>query len=673
MKKLLATLLLIGACKSGDSPSGPKPVASVTVTPAASSVGIGQTTTIVAVTLDAAGATLTGRSVSWTSSAPAVATTVGGVVTGVSAGSSTITATSEGKSAQAVVTVIAASANCTGVTPVTVGVGEIRTLTGAERQQLCLAPGAGGAEYVLIPFNSSTDDASAAVALQLASTNTVAPTGAASLVASGLAASSSRLPFDQGPEIGGRNSVAASFDHHMREQEIRELGPLFRSAGRRAPLQRSQSLVPGTMSGIRGLPTTPAVGTPIRLNANGTNACTAPTMRGGYVAAVSNSAIVVVDSAAPAGGFSAADFQSIATTFDTLVYLVDTTAFGKPSDIDGNGRVVLFFTTAVNELTPLSSPASAGYVGGFFFARDLFPQVATPTVGACASSNEGEMFYLPVFDPNKVFNVHFADKALLLRQTTGTVAHEFQHLINAGRRLYVTTANVDFEKVWLNEGMSHIAEELVYFRASGLTPKSNLTRAQVTGSQALLDAINTYQVQNLGRLSSYLKSPDTFSPYISNDSLATRGATWQLLRYALDQSPNPPNTYLRALVDAPTQGIPNFNLVFGSQFGNITGAVRQQVIANFVANTPLQLDAKYSFPSWNYRSVLSALSSNGMAYPLKTQSLVDGSSVNFNLAIGGAGYARFRVNASTVAGIKPTVGGSGVAPAAVELILIRTQ
>jgi len=84
------------------------PVASVTVSPASASVTIGGTTQLTATLKDASGNLLTGRVVTWVSSAPTVATVTGtGLVSGVTAGSATITATSGGKSGSAGVTVTA--------------------------------------------------------------------------------------------------------------------------------------------------------------------------------------------------------------------------------------------------------------------------------------------------------------------------------------------------------------------------------------------------------------------------------------------------------------------------------------------------------------------------------------------------------------------------------------
>src|SRR5712692_8630139 len=82
------------------------PVAAVTVSPATASVVVGQTVQLTATPKDANGNPLSGRVITWTSSAAGVATVSGsGLVTGVAVGSATITATSEGQSGTAAVTV----------------------------------------------------------------------------------------------------------------------------------------------------------------------------------------------------------------------------------------------------------------------------------------------------------------------------------------------------------------------------------------------------------------------------------------------------------------------------------------------------------------------------------------------------------------------------------------
>jgi hypothetical protein len=87
------------------------PVASVAVSPATASVPVGGSVTLAAAARDSSGGSLLGRSVTWSSSAAAIASvSPSGVVTGLAPGSATISATSEGQSGAALVTVTAAAA-----------------------------------------------------------------------------------------------------------------------------------------------------------------------------------------------------------------------------------------------------------------------------------------------------------------------------------------------------------------------------------------------------------------------------------------------------------------------------------------------------------------------------------------------------------------------------------
>lgn len=92
-------------------------VATVTVTLGASSIAVGATTTATAVLRDAANNPLSGRAVAWASSVPGVATVnASGVVTAVSAGTTVISATSEGKTGSATLTVTVAPVATVSVT-----------------------------------------------------------------------------------------------------------------------------------------------------------------------------------------------------------------------------------------------------------------------------------------------------------------------------------------------------------------------------------------------------------------------------------------------------------------------------------------------------------------------------------------------------------------------------
>ncbi len=110
---MVACAAALAACGGSEStgPTGETPaaVSSVQLTPNNATLTVGNTTQLTAVARDANNNALANRTITWTSSANNVATvSAQGVVSAVSVGAASITATSEGKSAQSVITVSAA-------------------------------------------------------------------------------------------------------------------------------------------------------------------------------------------------------------------------------------------------------------------------------------------------------------------------------------------------------------------------------------------------------------------------------------------------------------------------------------------------------------------------------------------------------------------------------------
>ena len=274
-----------------------------------------------------------------------------------------------------------------------------------------------------------------------------------------------------------------------------------------------------------------SLGDVITLNVNGNDACSNAVYHPARVVAIGEHALILNDTLNPKGGFSTADFQRYAARFDTLVYPLDVANFGEPTDIDKNGRIAILFTRAVNELTAAKSPQ---YVGGFAFSRDLFPTTATLRAQACAGSNEGEFFYMLTPDPSGTINSNVRTPGFVDSVTTAVLAHEFQHIINSSRRLYVNNTPA-FEEKWLDEGLAHVAEELLFYRESGFAPRSNLDLAALRASLATRLAYNGDMSGNGSRYRTYLVASAANSPYSPNDSLQTRGAAWSFLRYAVDR------------------------------------------------------------------------------------------------------------------------------------------
>lgn len=109
------------------------PVANVTLAPASASLNVGQTQAVTATAKDASGNTLTGRPVTWSSNAPAVATvstsnaTASNTITAVGTGTATISATVGGVQGVATVTVSSVPIATITVAPSPGTVEELKT------------------------------------------------------------------------------------------------------------------------------------------------------------------------------------------------------------------------------------------------------------------------------------------------------------------------------------------------------------------------------------------------------------------------------------------------------------------------------------------------------------------------------------------------------------------
>jgi hypothetical protein len=450
------------------------------------------------------------------------------------------------------------------------------------------------------------------------------------------------------------------FGVRLNDRARRRLRPLFSSARRAVAAQPAGSLSP---AGPRAssAQSSVQVGDVVAYNV-GQDACDTIVSHPARIVAVGSKAIVAVDTLNPASGFTAADYQRFAATFDTLVYPLDVANFGEPQDIDGNGHIVLLFTRAVNELTDRGSDS---YVGGFFYARDLFPRTSTATLDACRGSNVGEMFYLLAPDPAGTINGNVRSTGFVDSLTTGLLGHEFQHLINASRRIYVNNAS-DLEAVWLNEGLSHIAEELLFYREARLSPRANLDVATLRANATARNAFNADQSANAGRYELYLDSTAKSSPIRDDDSLSTRGATWDFLRYSADRklrtAGGQESDVWQALVNSPTTGIANLRTVFGADVG---GLLRDWSVSQYVDDAVTSASADYLQPSWNWRSIYPALTNAG-TYPLAAAALPTTGAAG-SVIPGGAAFYRFAVPANGSASI--TLSGVSRAGAAVGTVV----
>jgi hypothetical protein len=657
----LALLALSAAC-SDNAPVGPDPADNVLRILFASrpfeeqTIAVNGTLQLNAQILDSSGDAVRASAIDWrTTDATVASVTSVGLVTGRSVGTTLVIASADGHADTARVNVALpvseALACADGEEGLSLQPGQVFTTTGDRATSLCVQTGSEDGEYALVAFNASQE---------AGATMAVALTGAGVSRTVAGPPTPDRIP-------GG--SVAApvlrrddAFHMRLLESSQRALEPRLQTASRRG-------LVPTAPRFAQ----VPASGDLLRLNVevDSGDGCQNPDLRTGRVAAVTDRAIVVVDTANPKTGLSTSGeadlYRSFGIAFDTLVWRVDTGNFGEPSDIDGNGHVIIFFTRAVNEQTPESNDDS--YVGGYFYNRDLFQKTGA---NACPGSNVAEMFYMLAPDPSGAVNGHPRTIPFIRNSTVGILAHEFQHLINDSRRLYVNNAPV-WETSWMNEGLSHIAEELTFYETSGLHPRQNLD-AGFFSQQAARDAFNQFQGSNVERLIRFLQNPET-STLMGTDNLANRGAVWSFLRYAADRDVGSDTTLWNRLVkDTNSQGLDNLR--------NALGVDPREWIQDWAtsiytddAGLALPNPERFTQPSWNFRALLPAATVNGTAfgrYPLKTFTLGTTSATSFTLSGGGAVYVRFRAPAGQRAAVRATVGDLP-ATSLLKITVVRTR
>ncbi|MEO7042277.1 MAG: hypothetical protein ABI035_08455 [Gemmatimonadaceae bacterium] len=331
---------------------------------------------------------------------------------------------------------------------------------------------------------------------------------------------------------------------------------------------------------------------------SGTQACTGFTKSVGTVQYVSQHAIVVSDVTSPPGGFTTADFKAIGDEFDQLIYPTDVGYFGTPKDLDNNGHIFIYYTPAVNKLTPAGQARLSGYVGGFFFAGDLYP----PTSAGCLASNYGEIFYLLAPDASGTYGNVFTT-AFVRQITRGTVAHEFQHMINSGNRV---ARSAPLEATWLDEGLAHFAEEAVGRVKAGFPDNVAVSANDLLSIDSTVT--QAFFLQNFARSKYYVQRPDTTGAIVAHPkaaaNLASRGAEWALVRYMADwfNTGGDPRTLTRALVAGPDTGVVNIVKATGVPLDTI---LARFVVTLYTDHQPYMASTSpYNYKSYYLRNIV---------------------------------------------------------------------
>ena len=483
--------------------------------------------------------------------------------------------------------------DCADATPTNLGVGEF-TILDATRTACVRLPATGGVEtehlYVALSGNGTETDAGSTAMYRL-------QVGGAT--ASAARAAPRAAVFDRAP-----NAARAFHDMlRARERDLARQPALVAAARQR--ISASVTAIP------------PAVGEKRTFDVCANTSCTNFVQSTATAKAVGQRVAIYLDDDAPPG-YTQADIDGVRQLFDSHLYPIDTAAFGRESDLDLNGVVIVLLTQHVNELSP-NCTAAGSVILGYFFGGDLLNQ---------QHSNDGEVFYGLV--PGTVTPGCTVAKDFATETLPGVFIHEFQHMISYNQ--HVLVRGKPPEDTWLNEGLSHFAEELGGETVpDALCPTFNNCESQFNGN-------------NIDNAYEYLDDPESnflVEPGNSTGTLAERGADWLFVRWLADHyatTAAQPNDLTRKLVESDLTGGANVAAATGVDFAT---SVSQWQMANYLTSladfTPSSALLGYTT---NLRGIFLLNFNNGVfakAYPLTPDVSSDGTYDRTGVLRGGSG------------------------------------
>jgi len=307
---------------------------------------------------------------------------------------------------------------------------------------------------------------------------------------------------------------------------------------------------------------------------------------------------IYLDNAAPANGYTQQEIDTLGALFDSTavpavpnMYAIDTAAFGRESDLDGNGVVIILLTAALNKLSP-NCNATGRVILGYFFGLDL---VTDP------HSNNGEVFYSLVPDSTSAATTNCSiPKSFAKTELPPTFIHEFQHMISWNQHVTSHPGSVNDEDTWLNEGLSHFAQEL-----GGRELPDDHRFGGVFGNGTPMDRLTQFALGNFDDANTYLSNPEAnFLVYnAGGGSLAQRGAGWLFVRWLADQFGTDVlgNGLTQPLVQTTLRGAANVESATGTTFDSL---VTEWQMANYLENVTgfAPSSPRLLYPSWNFQT-----------------------------------------------------------------------
>ena len=189
-------------------------------------------------------------------------------------------------------------------------------------------------------------------------------------------------------------------------------------------------------------------GDTLTLHADYRATCSAAGQIRAVVRLVGNSTVWLDDRDNPAPTFTDFELADLDAFYSASIKRVHDDYFGVLSDVDANGRVLVLMTKEVNRAA----------INGWVWAGDLYPREQ------CATSNQGEIFYGLVPDPNGVYARGALTREQVRDDYRSLIAHEIAHVIQFGSQVFDGAGR---KASWELEGGATLAEQLVAYGLFG--------------------------------------------------------------------------------------------------------------------------------------------------------------------------------------------------------------
>lgn len=262
---------------------------------------------------------------------------------------------------------------------------------------------------------------------------------------------------------------------------------------------------------------------------------------------------------------------AMGAAFDQRIWPTNVRIFGAPIPGDRDPRVTILVSPEVDD------HGNNGTIG-YFSARDLFSLQDAPDMAELARSNDRLIIFVSA---NVVARGRDAD-------LYGTLAHEFQHLQSATRKLFGPNPAGRQEDLWLNEALSMYAMEA---NGYGLAGGARIISTHVAG---------------------YLARPEAY-PLVDWDAAPEGSAYGPAYLFALYLAQRAGEGVMAELVDSRETGVANVAAQVAARGLTFDGVFRDWAAATLLDGTSRPADPQHAYAAIDLRGTYAGLRLRGPA------------------------------------------------------------